>query len=46
MVELFINVREYEKVINFYKEGLIYDDIYILVRVYFLEVEKRCFVLW
>lgn len=40
MAELSTNAREYEKAINFYKEGLTYDDTHILVRVHFSEVEK------
>jgi len=40
MAELSTNAREYEKAINFYKEGLTYDDTHIPVRVHFSEVEK------
>ena len=32
MAELSTNAREYEKAINFYKEGLTYDDTHIPVR--------------
>lgn len=35
MAELSTNAREYEKAINFYKEGLTYDDTHIPVRVRF-----------
>lgn len=40
MAELSTNAREYEKAINFYKEGLTYDDTHIPVRVHFSEDEK------
>jgi len=33
MAELSTSAREYEKAINFYKEGLTYDDTHIPVRV-------------
>ena len=38
MAELSTNAREYEKAINFYKEGLTYDDTHIPVSVHFSEV--------
>ena len=42
MAELSTNTREYEKAINFYKEGLTYDNTHIPVRVHFSEVKERC----
>lgn len=40
MAELSTSAREYEKAINFYKEGLTYDDTHLPVSVHFSEVEK------
>ena len=41
MAELSTSAREYDKAINFYKEGLTYDDTHLPVSLYFSEVEKR-----
>ncbi len=40
MAELSTNAREYEKAINFYKEGLTYDETHIPVSVNMLQLDS------